>query len=104
MRLNFTLFFASLFLTLGAWAQTPVLTYENITAPQELSANDAATIRAMEGMTIVADVEITNTSDPSLLFTAVADYTSENISDNDMWSLGIGGNALRYYIATRNGG
>ena len=104
MRRNFTLFFASLFLALGAWAQTPVLTYENFTAPKELSADDAATIRAMQGMTIVADVEITGTSETSLLFTAVADCTAESISDNDMWSLGLGVNALRYYIATRSGG
>ena len=104
MRKNFTLFFASLFLTLGAWAQTPVLTYENITAPQELSANDAATIRAMEGMTIVADVEITNTSDPSLLFTAVADYTSNNTGNNSIWGLGFGGNQMRYIVGPRSGG
>lgn len=38
-----------------AFAQTPVLTYENITAPQELSAEDASTISQMSAMTIIAD-------------------------------------------------
>lgn len=88
----------------GAWAQTPVLTYENIEAPQELSAADAQTIREMSGMTIVADVEITNSSNWSLLFAAVADYTSNSTSNNSIWGVGVGGNSMRYYVGARNGG
>lgn len=89
---------------MAVWAQDLVLTYENITAPQELSADDAATIRAMKGMTIVADVEITNSNNWSLLFSAVADYTSNNTANNSIWGLGTGGNSLRYYVGPRDGG
>lgn len=92
---------------LGAWAetQTPVLTYENITAPQELSAEDATKIREIStAMTIVAEVEIANSSNWSLFFSAVADYTSNSTANNSIWGLGIGGNSLRYYVGPRNGG
>ena len=93
---------------LGAWAQTPVLTYETITAPQELSATDVATIRGFQnGITIVADVEITNTATgnpPSVLFAAVADYTSNSTENNSVWSLGFGGNQMRYIVGPRDGG
>ncbi len=93
-----------MFLTLGAWAQTSVLTYVDITAPQELSAVDATTIREMGGMTIVADVEITNSSNVSLLFAAVADCTSSSTENNTIWGLGTGGNAMRYIVGARDGG
>ena len=101
-----TLLFASLMLGLGTYAQdtTPVLTYENITGVQELTADDAATIRGMEGMTIVADVNITNASNVSLLFTAVADYTSSATDNNTIWGVGIGGGQVRYYVGPRSGG
>lgn len=89
---------------LGAWAQTPVLTYENITAPQELSADDATTIRNMSAMTFVANVQITNTSDAALLFSAVADYTSNSTGNNSIWGLGLGGNQMRYIVGARSGG
>ena len=93
-------------MTVGA--QELVLTYENITAPQELSAEDATKIRGFQnGMTIVADVEITNTSTsnpPSVLFAAVADYTSNSTSNNSVWSLGFGGNQMRYIVGPRDGG
>ena len=93
---------------LGVWAQTPVLTYENITAPQELSATDVATIRGFQnGITIVADVEITNTATgnpPSVLFAAVADYTSSSTANNSVWSLGFGGNQMRFIVGPRDGG
>ncbi|MBQ2123982.1 MAG: LamG domain-containing protein, partial [Bacteroidaceae bacterium] len=88
---------------LGAWAQTPVLTYENITAPQELSADEIEKINK-SSMTIIADVEITNSSNWSLLFSAVADYTSSQTVNNTIWGLGIGGNSLRYYVGPRDGG
>lgn len=97
------LLFAMLLGVLGAWAQTPVLTYTNITAPQELSAEDAKTIREMSAMTIVAEVDITNSSNHSLLFAAVADVTKENTTNKDIWGLGIGGNAMRHYISRGTG-
>ncbi len=87
-----------------AFTQTPVLTYENITAPQELSAEDASIISKMSAMTIIADVEITNSSDVSLLFTAVADYTSSSTANNSIWGLGFGGNQMRYIVGARSGG
>ncbi len=91
---------------LGAWAetQTPVLTYENITELKELSAADATTIRNLSAFTMVADVTITNSSNMSLLFSAVADYTSNSTENNTIWGLGIGGNSVRYYVGPRNGG
>ena len=91
-------------MTVGAWAeQTPVLTYENITAPMDITS-DAAAIRGMSGMTFVADVTITNSSDAQLLFAAVADYTSSSTDNNTVWGLGLGGNSLRYIVGARNGG
>lgn len=101
---KFLLSLVALLATLGAWAQTPVLTYTDITAPQELSAEDAETIRKMGAMTIVADVTISNSSNVSLLFAAVADYTSNKTDDNTIWGLGIGGNSVRYYVGPREGG
>lgn len=89
-------------MTVGA--QEPVLTYENITALQELSAEDATKIRELSGMTIVADVNITNSSNVSLLFAAVADYTSSSTDNNTIWGVGTGGNSLRYYVGPRDGG
>lgn len=97
------LLFAMLLGVVGAWAQTPVLTYTNITAPQELSAKDAETIREMDAMTIVAEVDITNSNNHSLLFAAVADVTKENTTNKDIWGLGIGGNAMRHYISRGTG-
>ncbi len=88
----------------GAWAQeTPVLTYENVTAPKDITS-DATTILGLTGMTFVADVTITNSSDAQLLFAAVADYTSSNTANNSIWGLGLGGNSLRYIVGPRTGG
>ncbi len=105
LLLSFALLVAGA-MTVGA--QELVLTYENITAPQELSAEDATKIRGFQnGMTIVADVEITNTSTsypPSVLFAAVADYTSNSTSNNSIWALGFGGNQMRYIVGPRDGG
>ncbi len=102
---KFLLSLALMLPCLGAWAQTPVLTYENITTPQELSAEDAQTIRDLStNMTIVADVDITNSSNVSVLFAAVADYTSSSTENNSVWALGAGGNALRYIVGPREGG
>ena len=91
---------------LGAWAQTqtPVLTYENITELEELSAADAKTIRDLSAFTMVADVTISNSNNMSLLFSAVDDYTSDNTANNSIWGLGIGGNSVRYYVGPRDGG
>lgn len=96
----------ALLATLGALAQslTPVLTYTNITAPQELSVEDANTIRGLSAMTIVAEVSITNSSNMSLLFAAVADVTSNSTSNNAMWGVGVGGNSMRYVVGPRTGG
>lgn len=89
----------------GAWAQTPILTYENITELQELSDEDAQKIREIStAMTIIADVTITNSASPSLLFSAVADYTSSSTDNNTIWGLGFGGNSLRYFVGARTGG
>lgn len=91
---------------LGAWAQTqtPVLTYENITELEELSAADAKTIRDLSAFTMVADVTISNSNNMSLLFSAVDDYTSDKTANNSIWGLGIGGNSVRYYVGPRDGG
>ncbi len=103
---KFLLMLAMMLPCLGAWAQTPtpVFTYENITAPQELSTEDATTIRNMTEITFVADVEITNSSTEALLFSAVADYTSSNTDNNSIWGLGLGGNQMRYIVGPRTGG
>ena len=54
---KFTLFLVSLFLTMGAMAQTPVVTVSNIgTAPFQLSDEDAAKIFELDNLTIVLDV------------------------------------------------
>ncbi|MBR4967101.1 MAG: hypothetical protein IKY19_02545 [Bacteroidaceae bacterium] len=54
---KFTLFLMSLFLTVGAMAQTPVVTVDNIgTAPYKLDDADAAKIFELENLTIVLDV------------------------------------------------
>lgn len=98
------LLFAMLLGVVGAWAQTPVLTYTNITAPQELSAEDAETIREMDAMTIVAEVDITNADPMSLLFAAVADITSYNTDNNAIWGVGVGGKSMRYVVGPREGG
>ena len=105
MKKRFTLILASMLLTMGAWAQTtPVLTYTDVTAPTELSADDVNTIRGLSGMTFVADVELTSSSDAQLLFAAVADYTSSSTDNNSIWGLGLGGNSLRYIVGPRDGG
>ncbi len=101
---KFTLLIASLFITIGAMAQTPVLHYEDITSRQELSSDDANTIRNLGAMTVIADVEITNTSNPSIVLGAVADYTSESATNGNIWALGIGGNGMRYIVRATDGG
>ena len=54
---KFTLFLVSLFLTVGAMAQTPVVTIDNIgTAPYKLDDADAAKIFELENLTVVLDV------------------------------------------------
>ena len=54
---KFTLFLMSLFLTVGAMAQTPVVTVDNIgTAPYKLDDADAAKIFELENLTVVLDV------------------------------------------------
>ena len=54
---KFTLFFMSLFLAVGAMAQTPVVTVDNIgTAPYKLDDADAAKIFKLENLTVVLDV------------------------------------------------
>ena len=54
---KFTLLIASLFITIGAMAQTPVVTVDNIgTAPYKLDDADAAKIFELENLTIVLDV------------------------------------------------
>ena len=54
---KFTLFFVSLFLAVGAMAQIPVVTVDNIgTAPYKLDDADAAKIFELENLTVVLDV------------------------------------------------
>ena len=101
---KFTLFVASLFIAIGAMAQTPVLHYENITSRQELSSDDANTIRNLGAMTVIADVEITNSSNPSIVLGAVADYTSESATNGNICALGIGNNQMRYIVRATDGG
>ncbi len=101
---KFTLLIASLFITIGAMAQTPVLHYENITSRQELSSDDANTIRNLGAMTVIADVEITNSSTSSIVLGAAADYNSESATNGNIWALGIGGNGMRYIARATDGG
>ena len=101
---KFTLLIASLFITIGAMAQTPVLHYENITTRQELTSDDANTIRNLGAMTVIADVEITNSSDRSIVLGAVADYTSAATTNGNIWALGIGNNQMRYIVTATEGG
>ena len=54
---KFTLLIASLFFAIGAMAQTPVVTVDNIgTAPYKLDDADAAKIFELENLTVVLDV------------------------------------------------
>ena len=101
---KFTLLIASLFITMGAMAQTPVLHYENITSRQELSSDDANTIRNLGAMTVIADVEITDSSTPSIVLGAAADYTSAATTNGNIWALGIGNNQMRYIVNAASGG
>ena len=101
---KFTLLIASLFITIGAMAQTAVLHYENITSRQELSSDDANTIRNLGAMTVIADVEITNSSTPSIVLGAAADYTSAATTNGNIWALGIGNNQMRYIVNAASGG
>ena len=101
---KFTLLIASLFITIGAMAQTPVLHYENITTRQELTSDDANTIRNLGAMTVIADVEITDSSTPSIVLGAAADYTSAATTNGNIWALGIGNNQMRYIVNAASGG
>ena len=101
---KFTLLIASLFITIGAMAQTPVLHYENITTRQELTSDDANTIRNLGAMTVIADVEITDSSIPSIVLGAAADYTSAATTNGNIWALGIGNNQMRYIVNAASGG
>ena len=70
---KFTLFLVSLFLTVGAMAQTPVVTVDNIgTAPYKLDDADAAKIFELENLTVLVDVTTTTLSGRGAFF-CVAD-------------------------------
>ena len=101
---KFTLLIASLFFAIGAMAQTPVLHYEDITTRYELTSDDANTIRNLGAMTVIADVEITNSNTPSIVLGAAADYTSAATTNGSIWALGIGGNGMRYIARATDGG
>ena len=81
-----------------------VLEYENITAMQEVSADDANTIRGLGNMTVIADVTLTNTADPALILAATADYTATSATNGNIWGLGFGNNQLRYIVRSTDGG
>ena len=89
-----------------AFAQTPVLTYENIdlsAGPMEIPAEDASIIIGMNAVTIVVEANITNTSDASVAFGAIKNYNGTMSANNDILALGVGNNQMRFYVGNGSG-
>ena len=106
---KFTLFLMSLFLTIGAMAQTPVVTVDNIgTAPYKLDDADAAKIFELENLTIVLDVTTAASLSDRGAFFCVADPAQAipgSFSGTNTSYMACGHvNASIAYIAAANGG
>ena len=103
---KFTLFLVSLFLTVGAMAQTPILTIENpdlSNGPVELTAEQVSIIRDCDNqkVTIIADVTLTDADANSVLFGAITDCAldTETLQSNII-GLGTGGSGYRIHAGT----
>ncbi len=105
---KFTLFFASLFITIGAMAQTAVVTVNNVgTAPYQLSDEDAANIFALDNLTIVLDVTTASTIDGRGAFFCVADPKqpvpdSFSGTNTSYMACGHNGQAIAYIAAAKS--
>ena len=104
-----TLFLLSLFLTVGAMAQTPVVAVSNIgTAPYKLDDTDAAKIFELDNLTVVLDVTTNATLSDRGAFFCVADPAQAvpgNFSGTNTSYMACGHvNAVPAYIAAAKSG
>ena len=106
---KFTLFFVSLFLAVGAMAQTPVVTVSNIgTAPFQLSDEDAAKIFELENLTVVLDVTTAASLSERGAFFCVADPAqavpgSFSGTNTSYMACGHVGSSIAYIAAANSG-
>ncbi len=106
---KFTLFFASLFITIGAMAQTPVVTVTEIgNAPYQLNDEDATKIFELDDLTIVLDVTTASTFSGRGAFFCVADPaqavpSSFSGTNTSYMACGHNGAAIAYIAAAASG-
>ena len=106
---KFTLFFASLFITIGAMAQTPVVTVTEIgNAPYQLNDEDATKIFELDDLTIVLDVTTASTLSGRGAFFCVADPaqavpSSFSGTNTSYMACGHNGAAIAYIAAANSG-
>lgn len=106
---KFTLFFASLFITIGAMAQTPVVTVTEIgDAPYQLNDEDATKIFELDDLTIVLDVTTASTLSGRGAFFCVADPeqavpSSFSGTNTSYMACGHNGAAIAYIAAAASG-
>lgn len=106
---KFTLFFASLFITIGAMAQEPVVTVTEIgDAPYQLNDEDATKIFELDDLTIVLDVTTASTLSGRGAFFCVADPAQavpESFSgtNTSYMACGHNGSAIAYIAAAKSG-
>ena len=106
---KFTLFFASLFITIGAMAQEPVVTVTEIgDAPYQLNDEDATKIFELDDLTIVLDVTTASTLSERGAFFCVADPAQavpESFSgtNTSYMACGHNGSAIAYIAAAKSG-
>ena len=105
---KFTLFLMSLFLAVGAMAQTSVVTISNIgTAPFQLSDEDAAKIFELDNLTIVLDVTTNASLSDRGAFFCVAPAqpvpSSFSGTNTSYMACGHNGNAIAYIAAAKDG-
>lgn len=106
---KFTLFFASLFITIGAMAQTPVVTVTEIgNAPYQLNDEDATKIFELDDLTIVLDVTTASTFSGRGAFFCVADPAqavpnSFSGTNTSYMACGHNGAAIAYIAAAKSG-
>ena len=106
---KFTLFFASLFITISAMAQEPVVTVTEIgDAPYQLNDEDATKIFELDDLTIVLDVTTASTLSERGAFFCVADPAQavpESFSgtNTSYMACGHNGSAIAYIAAAKSG-
>lgn len=106
---KFTLFFASLFITIGAMAQEPVVTVTEIgNAPYQLNDEDATKIFELDDLTIVLDVTTASTLSGRGAFFCVADPEqavpgSFSGTNTSYMACGHNGAAIAYIAAANSG-